>query len=225
MVDSQTAQAIVEFCSQPGCPLCNLVQYSVERGIESFYYESILDPISRQQVRESLGLCREHARLALEGGLSDALGFAILYEDILGTVLKGIAEDSGSSKDSRKRIVRQVNQSKPCPACLQKEETEKRSIAVLVDSLHKREFAQAFQKSDGLCLPHFRMVLESISSRETVTILLEHQRGKIQNLKGELKVFINKNDYRFRDKAFGEERDSYRRAIDMVVGKTGYKPQ
>jgi hypothetical protein len=39
-----------------------------------------------------------------------------------------------------------------------------------------------------------------------------------------LAEFIRKNDYRFRNEAFGEERDSYRRAIEMIAGLKYHKP-
>ena len=42
----------------------------------------------RERLRKSLGLCHEHAWLAADGMQGNALGLAILYEDIMRVVLE-----------------------------------------------------------------------------------------------------------------------------------------
>jgi len=225
MADSQTLHALMDACSQPGCPLCTVTQAAVERYISGLFYESILDPISRRKLRNSLGLCQKHARLVLDAGLSDALGLAILYEDLVGKVLELLPVATNSTRITKKEAIRFLEPAKPCPACIQEKETSRRFSSALGEASHQGGFQQAFRKSDSLCLPHLREAIEYTSNQHSLRALLDSQSEKITGLRQQLAEFIRKNDYRFRDEAFGEERDSYRRAIEMIVGMKHNKPE
>src|SRR5687767_11547818 len=75
------AYKLLEACREPGCPVCRLEQRSVERYLDSQFYESVNNPAWRDRLRASLGFCQEHAWLAVDQRLGDALGFAIIYRD------------------------------------------------------------------------------------------------------------------------------------------------
>jgi DNA-binding transcriptional MerR regulator len=224
MVDSQTLHALRDACSQPGCPICNVTQAAVERYISGLFYESILDPISRRKLRNSLGLCQKHARLVLDAGLSDALGLAILYEDLVGKVLELLPVASNGTRITKNEVIRSLETVKPCTACVQEKETSRRYSSALGEAIIQHDFQQLFQKSNGLCLPHLREAIEHSSNQHNLRTLLDLQSEKVTSLRQQLAEFIRKNDYRFRDEAFGEERDSYRRAIEMIAGLKYHKP-
>jgi hypothetical protein len=225
MTDSQTLRALMEACSQTGCPVCIVVQVSVERYFSGLFYESILDPIIRRRLRTSLGVCQKHARLVLDEGLSDALGLAIVYEDLVGVVLESNPTGTTSIKNLKKDALHSLEPAKPCPGCLQEKESTQRVIAALTDSLLKAEFRQVFENSDGLCLPHLHAAITHTSNRQILLGLLDVQMEKMTELRHQLSEFIRKNDYRFRNEAFGKERDAYRRAIEMIVGMKYHKPE
>jgi hypothetical protein len=200
-----TLTDLVDACGARGCPICNILRHTTERYIKNVFDESILDPGLRRSLRESLGLCHEHAWLTQEAGLSDALGLAIVYHDLIGSLLE-------------RKPTANFEPSKPCPACRNEAENQERLVEVLAKSLHKDQLLQALKRSDGFCLHHLRMVLGRTKDNVAVDSLLAIHEEKWKSLQGELSEFVRKNDHRFRDESFGAERDSYKRAIADIVG-------
>jgi len=80
---SATAFNLIEACREPGCPVCRLEQRSVQRYLENQFYENVNNPDFRDHLRRSLGFCKEHAWLAANAHLGDALGFALIYRDVI----------------------------------------------------------------------------------------------------------------------------------------------
>jgi len=69
-----------------GCPICLRIQADVRKAIESFLYESVNDPGIRDEIRRDGGLCNRHTWQLADFG--DALGGAILFRDVLQSLLK-----------------------------------------------------------------------------------------------------------------------------------------
>jgi uncharacterized protein DUF6062 len=225
---------LLEACRETGCPVCRLEQRSVERYLDSQFYESVNDPAWRDRLRASLGFCHEHVWLAVGGRLGDALGFALIYRDIINGILARL-EGGVPNRASRhslamlKRIPEQVRNvvermlyaltpQKQCPACQHRDEITHLTLAELVKELEAPEIADALQKSDGLCLPHLRLALEQVKSVLACEKLLTIHREKLEGLKAELAEFIRKNDYHFIEEGFGKEGDAWLRAVGMIAG-------
>ena len=215
MPDAQTIYELRLACKKPGCPVCTLVQRAGARYIEGTFNESMLDPGIRQKLAESMGFCYEHTWQSIDLKLSDALGQAILYQDLVKHVLATIAENEhNSSQDLASALGRATG----CPACRIEEDILERIIDSLASVLREAGFVGDFRLSNGLCLPHLKRLLPKLDQKRQV-VVLGHQRARMESLKGELAEFIRKSDYRFRDEVIGGEGDSYKRAADMVKGK------
>jgi hypothetical protein len=209
-------------------------QGAVERYISSLLYESVNDIQVRERLRASMGFCREHARLAVEKNLGNALGFAIIYQDVINNTLKQLGNDIVPPNTRRwstllKRIPEQVSETvqkvlyvltpqKHCMVCQQRDRTLHVIISSLIENLHDAEMINALQASDGLCIHHLKKTFESVSDLGTCDLLLSIHREKLESLRGELAEYIRKNDYRFKDEGIGAEGDSWRRAIGKVIG-------
>jgi hypothetical protein len=225
---------LLEAFPQPGCPLCRQVQSAVERSLAHLFYESVTDPAVRHHLRRSLGFCQKHAWLLVEARLGDALGIAIIYHDLLGSLLKNLPKASISSASEKSyRLLRRLPSSlktvlqqalvvlaphHPCPACEQEESSRAAAVGVLTASLKEPAFVEAFQASSGLCLPHLRQALEEVRDPLGLEILLSASREKWTALQAELAEIIRKNDYRYREEAFGPEGDAWKRVIAVMVG-------
>ncbi len=207
----------------------------MERYLDNHLYENVNSPAWRDRLRLSLGFCHEHAWLGVQQRLGDALGFAIIYHDILNTVLNHLNDDDGPSHTPRRwasllgRIPEQVKATiekmlyaftprKRCPVCEHRDETTRALLSVLVEELKGPEMTGALQASDGLCLPHLRLGLEHIRDRSACEKLLTIHRAKLESLRTELSEFIRKNDYQVIREGFGKEGDAWLRAIDMITG-------
>jgi hypothetical protein len=231
-----TAYKLLDACREPGCPVCRLEQQSVERYLDSQFYENVNSPEWRDQLRASLGFCNEHAWLAVNKRLGDALGFTIIYHDIVNSLLQQWKDDDPSAPARRGRmsLLRQLPEAvqktiekmlnaftprKRCPACEHRNEMTRMSISALLEELKTPEMVDAFQGSDGLCVPHLRLALEQVREVSAFEALFNIHREKLEGLRAELGEFIRKNDYQLIAEGFGKERDAWLRAIGMVAGK------
>jgi hypothetical protein len=232
---SFTTYNLIEACREPGCPVCCLEQRYVERYLDTQFYENVNNPDLRDILRLSMGFCREHAWLAANQGLGDALGFAIIYQDVIGAALerldKGVPPPTRRWAGLLKRIPEQVGAmvykavfaltpQKRCPACQKRDEMLSIIISSLVESLGQQEMADALQASDGLCLPHLRLALKAVRDVPSCEKLITVHREKLVALCADLAELIRKNDYRFMKEGFGKEGDSWLRAVGMMVGNT-----
>lgn len=242
MLNNPTYYALIEACRLPGCPVCRLGQQAVARYLDNLFYENVNDWGVRRHLRESLGFCREHTGHILEGAAGNGLGVALIYQDILKNLLDDLPypEDhsSGLEKisawwggrprqlvENLKNILANLTPTRPCPACQQLQETDRRTVGVLLAMLSEEPLQQAFQESQGLCLPHLRLTLNITSPPENQESVLALNGQKLAGLKAELAEYIRKNDHRFAHEGFGPEGDSWRRAMRLVVGEVGPAPK
>jgi len=231
---SSTVYDLIQACKQTSCPVCRVEQNAVERYLDNLFYESVNDIQLREKLRGSMGFCREHAWLAVDKRLGSALGFAIIYHDVINNTLRQLESDTTPSTSKRwtnllQQIPEQVSAMiqktiyaltphKHCIVCLQRDKTLHTIASSLAESLSEPEVKSALQSSDGLCLPHLKKTFEFVRDMETSNLLLSLHRKKLESLSSELAEFIRKNDYRFKDEGFGAEGDSWKRAVEKVIG-------
>jgi hypothetical protein len=230
-----TSYKLLEACRESGCPVCRLEQRTVERYIDSQFYENVNSPRWRDQLRASLGFCHEHAWLAVDKRLGDALGFSIIYHDIISGIVRQLDGEALPSRFQRRRntrlgrlpeaarrmveeIMAAVTPRTRCPACEHRDQVTRTNLASLVEELHHAEVADALAASEGLCLPHLVLALDHVRDDAAAEKLLATQRAKLETLKGELAEFIRKNDYQVMGEGFGSEGNAWLRAIAVVTG-------
>jgi hypothetical protein len=223
-----------EAFSEEGCPVCRLLLKWTRRYLDSLFYEYVNDPGVRQQLRESHGFCNWHAWMAATIDDSPS-GIAIIYEhllkdqiDALQSFMRSIGPRSWWTRLKVKRlrvqgaplILSQRQHKAACPACGRIEKFfEQDFIETLLTSLSDPEFADSFQLSFGLCLPHIYQAAGMGRDHPNLPILIDVQLQKLGTLRDELKEYIRKLDYRFMAEPRGEEKTAWRRVIELFVGK------
>ena len=226
---------ILEACLEPGCPICRLEQRGVERYLDNQFYENVNSPPWRDRLRASHGFCHEHAWLSVNQRLGDALGFSIIYHDIVNSLIKSLHQDASPGRTSRRGsilgqgpeslrdriegVLAALRPKKRCPACEHREELNRDLLSALLEDLRSPEMMKSLETSEGLCLPHLRLALGSVSDGSAYETLLTLHRTKLESLKSELAEFIRKNDYQVIREGFGSEGNAWLRAISLVVGK------
>jgi hypothetical protein len=227
---------MVEACHKSGCPVCRLEQQSVERYLDNQFYENVNSPNWRDGLRASLGFCHEHAWLGINQRLGDALGYSIIYHDLVNSILAALEHGTSAAPAHRRRtsLLRQLPESarnrlerildalsphKRCPVCEHRDHATRTLLSALVAELGNPEMLQALTSSDGLCLPHLRSALEHIKDQSASEQLLQIHRGKLESLRIELSEFIRKNDYQAVKERFGKEGDAWLRAVAMLAGR------
>ena len=221
--------------AQPGCAVCRLKADAADRFLDGLLWESVNDPGRRREIRQARGFCHRHAWSLVRAGAS--LGVAIVPRDVLQSVLGALesaafepsspwsvrrvheALDPGQPAASTAELVAQLEPQAPCPACAWVEKMEAIYLDELVSHLIGEDGLLAgYEASDGLCLPHFRQALARVRDERVFEPLLDAQRAVWDRLVTHLDEFIRKNDHRFRDETWGEERDAWLRAIAALAG-------
>jgi hypothetical protein len=226
---------IREAFGQPGCPLCRLLARSADRYLDAILWEQVNDLGVRSELNQARGYCCQHGWLLVRAGA--ALGVAILTRGVVKTLLDVLAsnpvEDEPESvfRSLRRsldrdlasrpagRLVAELAPQRPCPVCSLLEDREEDYIGTLLAHLDgPGALADVYRTSSGLCLPHFRRTLARAPSGAEARLLVAAQKVVWQRLHDELGEFIRKNDYRFRDEPFGDEKDAWLRALEAISG-------
>lgn len=227
---------LVEQFPKGGCVLCHLLARDGERFLGALLYEYVMEYDVQQAFRASRGLCNGHGWQMTQHG--NALGVAILHkaalDEVLDIVQKASASLEGNGRFSRGLLSPMVKpqnmlagalaNTSPCAVCAHQAENLGRYLRVFGDSLEDERFHQAFARSDGLCLAHFRTLLDSLSDTERARRLVETQTDIWRSLQGELAEFIRKSDFQHVNEKMGAEGDSWRRAIARLSGEPGADP-
>jgi hypothetical protein len=79
----------------------------------------------------------------------------------------------------------------------------------------------AFDKSPGLCVPHFLSALRTKAEQSVQQYLVKTERQKCRQLLHDLSEFCRKHDYRFSHEGLASEGSSWIRAVAMMVGREG----
>jgi hypothetical protein len=232
---SRTYFDLVEACSQPGCPVCRVVLDALEHYIDSLNYEFANDPAVRANIEASWAFCNIHAQQWLTS--AHPLGTAQIYGAVIRRITKEIEQvkpnprsrilSSIAGRVGRPKSADTTEQGSSlgfptsCSLCDYRQDHEQMVTSVLLFGLKKSEFAAAYNRSAGLCIPHLRAALMASSDPATFELLRNRALEEEQRLAAQLKEIIRKHDYRYRDDPSGEERGATERAVRHVAGAVG----
>lgn len=217
---------------EAGCPICGLLHGNSARFIDGLLYERVNDVGTREKLRKSLGFCNWHAYQTLERG-NCALGLGIIYEDILGEITKKMTRVQSLLPVSGRKRFRFLLFGKrapdpvpapflldsPCPVCENVRIFEKYYLKTLLDFLSEPEFEKQFDRSSGICCNHVVEALKEFQTHRNLPLLVRKQIEKFRSLGDELREFVRKQDFKYRHEPPGTEKDSWKRALEMVAGK------
>ena len=194
-----------------GCPICRRVRESEERWIWTVLYELSGDPELHEKFAQSLGLCREHAALMAQvvetRELVTPTSVARLYETAVSQVLQDLPRPNRG----------------PCPLCELAEKAAERESFFLGKLLLDPEFWEAFQRSDGLCLPHFLRVWR-LAPEKIRPSLLSDQRARFHRLLQNLRELQRKERFDVGEKPTEAEIRSWREALWRLSGMSFSEP-
>lgn len=170
-------------CDKDGCPVCRLVSDRADRYMDNLLFEHVSDRIFRAQHRAAGGFCNFHSRHL--ASYRDGLAVAILGRDIL--------EDRIAHFKSRRLWKPKAR----CPICIERERIEIEYLGLLAEcrgsSPEETELRAAFEASQGLCAPHWALLLAK--SRIVPSWLQDFHRQKFENLMERTLRFIDLSAY------------------------------
>lgn len=231
MVTPLSLYDLLDALPQPGCAVCALLRRDADRFLDTLLYEFVIDVDSQQEFRARRGLCNEHGwtLLRLSGG---SLGTAILHRAALDEALQDMAQTPvrGEARLGLARLrpgtagsplARKLKAEGRCAACEHLDEAEAHYIQTMRQYLGDARLISAFGDSSGLCLPHFRRLLDEAVDAAGIEDIVSAQRAIWQRLKAELEEFIDKNRHERSREPMGTEGDSWRRVIEALSGGQG----
>jgi hypothetical protein len=112
-----------------------------------------------------------------------------------------------------------------CPVCKKLFEREREYIEAAIAFLEDDENTAAYEKSRGLCIPHFIKVSLSVRDDMQRERLRAIQKNHTAALMHELREFIRKKLPPLRWERTGDERLAYWRSLEKLVGRRGTKWQ
>jgi hypothetical protein len=203
------------------CPLCNLARRASNSYLHALIYEGVTDVKVREELREARGLCHRHAwRMAGQRG--SVLGTAIIYRDVINTLVRTLEAGEGSPTRLFGRreggLQRALSASQTCPACVLERDSEQRSAKILLRHLEDEAIAAEYLRGSGLCLPHLEISLAHAGQTASRT-LATLQASTWSRLRDQLDELIRKHDYRFRQEPVSaDESVSWQRAVAAGAG-------
>jgi hypothetical protein len=206
-----------------------------ERFLDGLLYGQVNDPELRDRIRRARGFCPQHTRQLVRPGAS--LGIAILTNDVLSALLKILeaGEFEALPRLSVRRVQEALDREQPaaataalvaelspqatCPACQHVASMRQIYLDTLVEQLLGADgLLSRLEASEGLCLTHLRAALAHIGDRPAFESLVAAQRAIWQRLTDDLREFIRRTDYRFRDEPRGLEGDAWLRGVAALGG-------
>ncbi|MFA3783437.1 DUF6062 family protein [Melioribacteraceae bacterium 4301-Me] len=196
---------LIELFEEDGCPICNGNKKEAYNYLDNLLYENVNDNKIRNQLRSSLGFCKEHSQLLIQ--INDSLGTAIIYNDLLSYFGKKLTADHFKTFKKKEK----------CHVCKIVEEETLNNLHLLISYSDDSEFKNAFEKSSGLCAEHLISLLFLCKNKDSMEYFIRFHKEKIEMMRKNLEELIRKNDYRFRkEKITGEEGKSWIKAVNFL---------
>jgi len=192
---------LLDAAREPGCLLCRLISTHTRRHIESVLYESVNDTGFRDGWRAARGFCHRHAWILAE--CSDALGTAILYEDVINHYGERLLAEGAGTK---------------CPLCKSEAADLDDRIAVIEQSWDDDELRGVVEAGDGLCGPHLRVLLRKARRADVREAFLRVSVTRLKQLAVELREQIDSFEYQHAPPTSDRIKRAWRRAIEQLLG-------
>lgn len=223
---------LVETFPQRGCAICNLLLPYADRLVQHMLYDQAVDDQTHQALRARRGLCSVHSQQITQY-LGNAQTVVIFFRSAVDEVVRLLDELPGDIPPARSGLAGLIGGSSrgaalaerlaphaPCLICQSLAEAETRYIKVMGDFLDDDRLRTAYEKSEGLCLPHFQQVLAASDDPGAIRTLIATQKRVWTQLREDLNTFIAKaseTNFVYQDK--GTEGDSWYRATKQMPGE------
>ncbi|MEJ2666425.1 MAG: hypothetical protein P8Z81_04885 [Deinococcales bacterium] len=136
---------------EPGCPLCRLVREQERRYFFWFFAENYHAPETLGRLVASHGFCRQHATGLAARHADRASAIAVVYELVSRKVGVELAAEA-----RRKRPAWPPRTLSRCPACADRERTERRFLEALAELIRDGGGRARYRPPHLLCLTHLQ---------------------------------------------------------------------
>lgn len=225
------------------CPFCFLEREAEQHAISFILGSAYMEDDIREKT-DATGFCRHHFKMMYDYGnrLGNALILSTHLKKLnqeLGVELKEFTPGkSGFLKRMKHTDAANRTEPKtPLGAWIEKKTTDcyvcdhfrniyGRYLDTFFDLYRKNaEFRTLFAESRGFCLPHFGDLIETAENKlsddqkkEFYPLAFSMMQENLDRLQKEVSWFVEKNDYRNKDKDWGTSADSIQRGMQKCAG-------
>ncbi len=224
------------------CPFCFLEREAEQHAISFILGSAYMEDDIREKTDDA-GFCRHHFKMMYDYG--NRLGSALILSTHLkklnlelGGELRNFSpKKSGLLKRMKRTDVKNAEAKTPLGAWIRRKEAScyvcdhfrdiyNRYLDTFFDLYRKNsDFREIFGKSRGFCLPHFGDLVETAEDKlsedqkkEFYPQVFALMQDNIDRVQKDVSWFVEKNDYRNRDKDWGSAADSIQRAMQKCAG-------
>ena len=230
------------FNAKDECPFCYLEREAEQHAISFILGSAYMEDDIREKTAAT-GFCRHHYKMMYDYGnrLGNALILSTHLKKLnqeLGAELKSFTPGKSNLLKRMKRTDAGIADAKtPLGAWIQKKEQScyvcnhfndiyNRYLDTFFDLYRKNEeFRALFDNSKGFCLPHFGDLIEAAEDKladeqkkEFYPKAFALMQDNIDRVQKEVAWFVEKNDYRNKDKDWGKSADSIQRGMQKCTG-------
>ncbi len=230
------------FRADDECPFCYLEREAEQHAISFILGSAYMEDYIREKT-DAAGFCWQHYKKMYDYG--NRLGNALILSTHLKKLnqeleseLKSFTPGKSSLRKRMKKTDAAASDAKTplgafllekersCYVCDHFTQIYNRYLDTFFDLYRKnKEFRELFENSKGFCLPHFRNLIEAAEDKlsdaekkefypKTFDLMLKNMK-RVQK---DVSWFVEKNDYRNKDKDWGNSADSVQRAMQKCTG-------
>lgn len=197
------------------CPVCEHIAQQAFDFFAHWQYLLSTEEQAQKEFAEELGFCPLHnwQLLLMSSPYGASVGFAQLAESISGHLKSNI-----QLHEKGEGLKRLVHNSRNCQVCKMLRDAEEKYVMKLSKMLNETEGQNLYRQSQGACLWHLGMLIDSIPSLEIREFLISHAVQQFGHEAEEMRSYALKLDALRRALQNRDEEDAYRRTITRIVG-------
>ncbi len=208
------------------CPFCAMYNKLEQNEIDLITGASMMEPDIRIKTNE-LGFCRGHFEKMFQK--PQRLPLALTLQTHLDMLRRDIRTGAIFGDPAAKTLKRLEKLEHDCYVCQRIERHFPRMIETACALFeNEREFREKFVSQKYICLPHYKMLLETAKRAcskkyypELVKAADEVVGKYLDSLYEDISLFCKKFDYNYRDVPWGSSKDSVERSIKFLTSDKG----
>ncbi len=225
------------------CPFCHLERKAEQHAVSFILGSAYMEDDIREKT-DAAGFCRHHFKMMYDYG--NRLGNALILSTHLKRLNAELAKEMNAFTPEKSGLLKRMKKTdatgerspgtplgawifakaKSCYVCDHFNQIYGRYLDTFFDLyLKNEEFRQMFASSKGFCLPHFGDLVETAENRLSLSQkkafyqqAFSLMRENMERLQREVSWFVEKNDYRNKDKDWGSSIDSIQRGMQKCAG-------
>lgn len=237
-----TIPLIDAFQAGDECPFCFLEREAEQHAVSFILGSAYMEDDIREKTDEA-GFCRHHFKMMYDYG--NRLGNALILSTHLRKLNQELDAELEKFTPSKAGLLNRMKHTKAgfteaktplgawihqkeisCYVCSHFKKIYNRYLDTFFDLYRKNEeFKILFEKSKGFCLPHFGDLMEAAEDKlndgqkkSFYPKLFALMQENMQRVQKDVAWFVEKNDYRNKDKDWGNSADSIQRGMQKCTG-------